>query len=106
MGNDTTLFIGRTTFATRDDAGRVARTLVEEGLAACAQLSGPIRSVYRWEGKLHDDEEFALTLKFTGDRAEAFERRLLELHPYKTPQWVAVRADVVGADYLAWAAGG
>lgn len=99
------LFVGWTTFPARDAAERVARVLVSENLVACAQLEGPLRCFYHWDGKLHADEEFRLTLKFTGDRAELLEKRLRELHPYSTPQWVAVRADRVSPDYLAWAQG-
>lgn len=99
------LYLGRTTFATRADAERVARVLVEENLAACAQIGGPIRSVYRWEGKLCEEEEFPLTLKFMGARGDALEQRLRAIHPYTTPQWYAVRADRIAPDYLAWATG-
>ncbi len=100
------LFVGWTTFPARDDAERVARVLISEDLAACAQVEGPIRSLYKFQGKLNEDEEFRLTLKFTRPRAESLEKRLRELHPYTTPQWIAVRADRVSPDYLAWAAGG
>jgi periplasmic divalent cation tolerance protein len=99
------LLVGWTTFPARDAAERVARVLVAENLVACAQLDGPIHSFYNWEGKLNEDEEFRLTLKFTGDRTETLEKRLRELHPYTTPQWIVVRADRVSPDYLAWAAG-
>ena len=99
------LYLGRTTFASRDDALRVGRTLVEENLAACAQIGGPIRSVYRWEGKLCDEEEFPLTLKFLGKNGPALEQRLRELHPYSTPQWYALLVDRVAPEYLAWAQG-
>lgn len=99
------LYLGRTTFSSRADAERIARVLAEENLAACAQVGGAIRSVYRWEGKLCDEEEFPLTLKFIGARGAALERRLREVHPYATPQWYAVRADRIAPDYLAWAQG-
>lgn len=99
------LYVGATTFAGRDDAERVARALVDEGLAACAQLGGPVVSTYRWEGKRCEENEYTLTLKFIGARGDALEKRLRELHPYTTPQWYAVRADRVSPDYLAWATG-
>ena len=99
------LYLGRTTFATRADAERVARVLVEENLAACAQHGGTIRSIYRWEVKLCEEDEFPLTLKFMGARGDALEQRLRALHPYSTPQWYAVRAERTASDYLAWAQG-
>lgn len=100
-----TLLVGWTTFPACDAAERVARVLVSENLVACAQLEGPVRSFYNWEGKLNEDEEFRLTLKFTGGKLAVLEIRLRELHPYTTPQWIAVRADRVSPDYLAWARG-
>ena len=69
------------------------------------QVGGPIHSVYSWEGRLNEDEEWRLTLKFMSDKSGAVETRLRALHPYTTPQWIVVRAEHVGADYLAWAAG-
>lgn len=99
------LAVGWTTLPSRDEAFRLARTLAGEGLVACAQADGPIRSFYRWEGALHEDEEWRLTLKFAAGKADAVEARMRALHPYATPQWIVVRADRVGADYLAWASG-
>lgn len=99
------LLVGWSTLPSREDALRLARNLVGEGLAACAQVGGPIHSVYAWEGRLNEDEEWRLTLKFMSDKSGAVETRLRALHPYTTPQWIVVRAEHVGADYLAWAAG-
>src|SRR6476620_9152292 len=82
------LLIGWTTLPSRDAAERVARFLVSENLAACAQIDGPIRSFYQWEGKLNEDEEFRLTLKFSAAKTEALEKRLRALHPYSVPQWI------------------
>ncbi len=103
--NTLTLLVGWTTLPSRDDAERLARTLVGEALAACAQVEGPIRSFYNWEGKANEDEEWRLTLKFTSANAVSLETRLHALHPYAVPQWLAVRADRVAPDYLAWASG-
>ena len=100
------LLVAWTTFPDREAADRAARVFVEERLVACAQISGPIRSFYRWEGKLCEDEEFRLTLKFAEGKLPALEKRLREVHPYTTPQWIVVRADRVSPDYLAWAMGG
>jgi len=63
-----------------------------------------IRSVYRWEGKLCDDEESLLIIKTTADRVEALTERLLELHPYDVPEVIAlpIEADAGNARYLQW----
>ncbi|MFL6861606.1 MAG: divalent-cation tolerance protein CutA, partial [Allosphingosinicella sp.] len=50
------------TFADGEEAARIARILVEERLAACANILGPIRSIYRWEGTVHDDAEARVAL--------------------------------------------
>jgi periplasmic divalent cation tolerance protein len=91
-----------TTVATSADAERLARTLVEERLAACVNLVGPIRSIYRWEGKVCDEGEVLLICKTVPAGAENLERRLTELHPYQVPEVVAVAADRVCARYAAW----
>ncbi len=67
-----------------DAAADIARTLVEERLAACVnQLS--CDSVYRWDGKIHDEEEALLLAKTTDERYDELQERLLEIHPYDVP---------------------
>jgi periplasmic divalent cation tolerance protein len=90
------------TFADADEAARIARTLVEERLAACANILGPIRSIYRWEGKIEDGTEVAALFKARGDAAEALIARLGELHSYTVPAAVVWPiADALPA-YTAW----
>ncbi len=96
------MMIGWTTTASRADAERLARGLVEAGLGACAQVSGPISSVYRWEGKVEEAEEFRLTVKFAAGRADEIAAWIAHHHGYDTPQWVTVRADAVMEKYLKW----
>jgi periplasmic divalent cation tolerance protein len=96
------MMIGWTTTATRADAERLARGVVEAGLAACAQVSGPVTSFYRWENKLEQAEEFRIAVKFAAARSGALEEWLSDHHPYDTPQWVAVRADAAAEKYLKW----
>lgn len=100
--NPADLMIGWTTTDRRDVAERLARGLVEAGLAACVQVSGPIVSTYRWEGRLETAEEFRLAVKFAASRADDVAQWLAANHPYDTPQWVAVRAAAVGEKYLKW----
>ncbi len=94
----------QTTFASRDDAERVGETLVNERLAACAQVSGPLSSTYRWQGAVERATEWRLELKAPSARLSALERRLHELHPYEVPECIALPV-VHGSDaYLRWLA--
>ena len=73
------------TFASEEEARRIARTLVEERLAACANILGACRSIYRWEGRIEEAEEVAALFKTRAGRAEALIARLAELHGYEVP---------------------
>lgn len=97
------VWIVLTTFAARDDAVAAARTLVDEGLVACAQVEErPITSVYRWEGAVHEDPEILLRLKTTDRARERAVARLAAVHPYDEPQLVWFAADATPG-YAAWA---
>ena len=93
-----------TSFADRETAERVAEALVNERLAACAQVLGPQHSVYRWKEQLERATEWRVELKTAAARLTALERRLLELHPYDVPECIALPI-VHGSDaYLRWLA--
>ena len=94
--------IGWTTAASRTEAGRIAGALVEAGLAACAQVSGPISSVYRWDGRVETAEEFRVMVKFAAFRAGAIGDWLNEHHGYDTPQWICCPAGGGTEKYLKW----
>jgi periplasmic divalent cation tolerance protein len=91
-----------TTLPDRDTADRVAWALVEEGWAACAQVAGPIESTYRWEGRVERAGEWYCHLKTTRGAVAGLRARLRELHPYDTPEIIAV--PIVDGDpaYLRW----
>lgn len=85
-------------------AGRIARTLVDERLAACVNRVPGVRSTYRWQGAVHDDGEVLLLIKTTAERFEALRDRIVALHPYELPEVIAVKI-AAGLDrYLAWVA--
>lgn len=86
-------------------AAGLARTLVEERLAACGNVLPGVRSVYRWEGEVHDDTEALLVLKTSRARFEALRERVLSLHPYDVPEVLALAVEAGSASYLAWIAG-
>ncbi len=83
-------------------AGRIARALVEEKLAACVNRVPGVASIYRWQGAIHDDAEVLLLIKTTRERFEALRARLVELHPYAVPELVALDIADGHAPYLDW----
>ena len=86
-----------------DQATTMARTLVEERLAACVNMIS-VRSVYRWEGALCDEPETTLLLKTADDRVEALRERIQALHPYSLPEIVVLEVDAARSlpGYVAW----
>lgn len=91
-----------TTFANEDDAARVVRVLVEERLAACGNLLPGARSIYRWRDAVEDGREVVVLLKTRKQDWTALLSRLHELHPYDTPECVAVRVAAGAPKYMAW----
>ena len=91
-----------TTLPDRTAANRVAHTLVVERLAACAQVSGPIASVYRWKGTVEQASECYCHLKTTVERLPALRQRLRELHPYEVPEIIAVPITDGDPSYFQW----
>lgn len=83
-------------------AAGIAATLVKEGLAACVNRIGGVRSTYVWDGRLHDDTEILLIMKTTAERLAALEARLRDLHPYELPELVALPLTGGNERYLDW----
>jgi periplasmic divalent cation tolerance protein len=82
--------------------GDLARALVGERLAACANLVSGVRSIYRWEGEVQDDAEVLLVVKTAASRLEALVERVNALHPYDLPEVLALPAGGGSAGYLEW----
>ena len=83
-------------------AAAIARTVVEEGLAACVNVSGEIRSIYRWRGNVEEAGERLLLVKARADALEALARRILDLHPYEVPEILALPVALGHRPYLDW----
>ena len=90
------------TFGSEEEARRIAGTLVEEGLAACANLLAPCHSIYRWQGKVEEAPEHPTLFKTRADRADALIGRLAELHSYDVPAAVVWPIEKALAAYAAW----
>src|ERR1700730_18659609 len=86
-----------------DDRGEaIARALVDERLAACVNVLGPMTSFYRWHGAVERDVERQLLIKTTRGRVAALQARLIELHPYDLPEFVVLPVSEGGPAYLDW----
>jgi periplasmic divalent cation tolerance protein len=99
---DATCQIVLTTCPDVASAERIARTLVEEELAACVNILPPMRSIYRWQGKIEDASEQLLVIKSATARFPAIRDRLRALHPYELPEIIAVPIVDGLPAYLAW----
>jgi periplasmic divalent cation tolerance protein len=91
-----------TTCASPGDASRLARTLVEEHLAACATLIPAVQSIYHWEGQIEHTTETLLLIKTGPDQLAALETRLHQLHSYQTPEFLVLGIEGVSHPYLDW----
>ncbi len=83
-------------------AERLGRTLVEERLAACANVLGGVTSIYRWKGEVEREAEVLVILKTTAERVEALQERVGELHPYDVPEVIALSIKAGHEPYLDW----
>jgi len=87
-----------------DEAARIGRTLVEERLAACANVVGPIRSIYRWQGAIEEAGEHLLLLKARAADIDPLVARVQALHSYDVPEVIALPIRGGSGAYLAWLA--
>jgi periplasmic divalent cation tolerance protein len=83
-------------------AALIGRTLVEERLAACANLVGPIRSIYRWQGTVEDAAERLILIKTRASHYAALEVRVKQLHPYEVAEIIALEIKEGSPQYLDW----
>jgi len=93
-----------TTMPDDDRADALARTLVDERLAACVNVHAPMMSTYRWQGAVEREAERQIVIKTARDRRAPLEARLRELHPYDVPEFVVIDAGASDA-YGAWVSG-
>ena len=91
-----------TTTETKEDAQKIAQYLVETRLAACIQITGPITSIYRWKGKAENAQEWLCLIKTRKELFNKVETAIKKLHPYETPEIVAVPIVKGTKEYLRW----
>ena len=99
--SDPSFLLVVTTVGNADDAARLARALVERGLAACAQISA-IESYYVWQGAIEHDDEHRILFKVAASAYDAAERAIRELHPYELPAIHAIPVDRAWEPYRVW----
>jgi periplasmic divalent cation tolerance protein len=90
------------TCGSEEESLRIANALVEEHLAACVNLVSPIRSIYRWEGKIWDEKEWLLIIKTQKQRFEELEKRVKSLHSYSVPEIISLPIVEGSSAYLNW----
>lgn len=88
-----------------DTARKIARRLVDSGIAACVNLVPGVLSIYRWKGAVEEAGEILLVAKTVRARVAELERALAEVHPYEVPECVVLEPRAVGAKYLEWLVG-
>ena len=85
-----------------EEATKIAHALVDERLAACVNIVSPIRSIYRWEGKVRDESEWLLIIKTQRTRFEDLEKKVRSLHSYRVPEIVSLPIIEGHKPYLNW----
>jgi periplasmic divalent cation tolerance protein len=98
----TDVVISYTTINTDKDARKLAAQLVEEKLAACVNILPKIRSIYEWDGEIHDEHEFMLIIKSPREKLDLVKGFVEKRHSYEVPEFISV--DVIDGlpDYLQW----
>lgn len=103
MGRTTDKVVVLVTCGSAKEAGKIGRALVEAGLAACANVfERPVRSIYRWKGRVESAREFLILLKTARRHFAALEREVGRLHSYEVPEIIALPIERGSHDYLKW----
>ena len=93
------------TFPDEESAVRVAKGALERHLVGCVNIFRIHRSMYWWEGKIAEDQEWGVIFKTMEERADELQQYIKENHPYTTPAIIRVKAEGVNPDYLSWLEG-
>jgi periplasmic divalent cation tolerance protein len=93
-----------TTAGSEEEAGKIARQLVERGLAACVNVVPQLTSIYRWKNKVEESREWLLVVKTTTEAFAGVRDAITELHSYEVPECVCMAIEDGAANYLQWIA--
>ena len=94
-----------TTVPGKKDAERLTKEILNKRLAACVQIIGPIKSIYRWKGKIENAKEWACLIKTRKTLYKKVESAIRKIHPYEVPEIIAVSIAQGSKDYLKWLSG-
>ena len=103
--NDTTVLVVLVTGPDRKTMSDLGHTVVSERLAACVNVLGDVRSIYRWEGKVEEESEALAMFKTSPDRLPELEARVRALHPYEEPEFLALNVASGSRSYMDWIIG-
>ena len=90
------------TAGSKDEAEKIARALVERGLAACVNIIPQVQSIYRWQGKVEEAQEFLLLIKTVGSAFEQVRDTINQLHSYELPECISLEIADGSLAYLEW----
>jgi periplasmic divalent cation tolerance protein len=102
---ETGVLIVLCTFPERSQARQIGTALIEAQLAACVNLLPQVESIYLWKGKICHEDEILAVFKVPETGFRAFEAELVTLHPYETPEVLALPVTAGSQEYLAWVLG-
>jgi periplasmic divalent cation tolerance protein len=91
-----------TTISDNLGAERIAKALINKKLAACVQIAGPIKSIYRWKGKIETAKEWVCVIKTRKSLYAKVESAIKKIHPYEIPEIISVPIALASKDYLKW----
>jgi periplasmic divalent cation tolerance protein len=91
-----------TTISGKSKAEKIAKSLIDKRLAACVQIAGPIKSIYRWKGRIETAREYVCIIKTRKILYKKVETAVKKIHPYEIPEIIAVPIAAANKDYLKW----
>ncbi len=100
----TSVRIALTTCNSAEEAAVLARALIERKVVACVNIIPGVRSIYRWQGEIHEDAEALLVMKTDIEHLPALQQAVTELHSYDVPEFVAFPVETGSPAYLSWVA--
>jgi periplasmic divalent cation tolerance protein len=98
------ILLAFSTFPDIETARKIARELVTDKFAACANIVPAVESIYRWQGKIEQGNETLVLFKTTAASSAAFQAKLKSLHPYDVPEIICLRVAEGSPEYLRWVA--